>query len=649
MGRRLLPASESVFSLAVFFAAALLVLPAHAQTALVAPSQLDLQLFKPSMDSAGLLNLNVGGTGGHLTTRGGVWLDYSRRLLRTEIDGTDVKLGDVVGQRLDATAIATLGILSRFEIGVAMPFNIYQTGLDTPLVRDVIGKQELSKSGVSDLRLMAKGSLLTETDSRPALALVVEASVPTGDAEELRSEPSWTITPQVAGSKRFGAFNVVANLGYRHRNENARIYTIGLGDEFIYRLGGTYAIPRRGGPSLYSIITSLYGSTPTSDIFGFGGKDRAILKNSMELAVAGARRITTSVGNFRVSAGVGLGLLPGYGSPQVRGILSFDFLNREPFDDDDRDGIVNVNDKCPGVAEDLDDFEDLDGCPEIDNDSDGIEDIDDECPNKPEDKDNFEDFDGCPEVSELDVDTDGVDDAHDKCPDTREDFDGHEDEDGCFDPDNDGDGLTDISDLCPEEFEDQATSADKDGCPSGLEMQALAVLDRNAISTSAPVEFTEKGGVAPQSAGILNQVALLLREHNEIVQLTVQVTPMKNLPVMKKQAERRAKAVVDYLAARGVERARLIAEGDKTGPKPGDVRFIITKQLSVQGQPPAKPAPKAVTPGQKVPPVIVPETPAPVPEPEIKSPPPGQSGALGAPPTKAKGKGAKAKGKAIPR
>ncbi len=577
------------------FAVVVCVSVAHAQTALVDPSQLDMQLFKPSMDSAGLLNLNVGGTGGHLTTRGGIWVDYSRRLLRTEIDGTDVKLGDVISQRLDATAIATLGILSRFEIGVAMPFNLYQSGLDTPLVRDVIGKQELSKSGVSDLRVMAKGSFLTENDHRPALALVLEASVPTGDAQELRSEPSWTLIPQIVGNKRLGAFNVVANLGYRHRNENARIYNIGLGDEFIYRVGGSYAIPRRGGPALYSVIASLYGQTPTNDIFGFGGGDRAILKNSMEVAVAGARRITSSVGNFRISAGVGFGLLPGYGSPQVRGILSFDFLNREPFDDDDRDGIVNVNDKCPGVAEDADDFEDQDGCPEMDNDRDGIEDIDDECPNKPEDKDNFEDFDGCPEVSELDGDTDGVDDAHDKCADSKEDFDGHEDEDGCFDADNDGDGLTDISDLCPEEFEDQKTSEDKDGCPSGLEMQALAVLDRNAISTTAPIEFTDRGGVAPQSAGVLNQVALLLREHNEIVQLTVQVTPMKNLPVMKKQAERRAKAVADYLVARGVDRSRLLTEGDKTGPKPGDVRFIITKQISVQS--PGAPEPKSAPPG----------------------------------------------------
>ena len=33
-------------------------------------SQVDLQTFKPAMDSGGQLNMNVGGTGGHLTARG---------------------------------------------------------------------------------------------------------------------------------------------------------------------------------------------------------------------------------------------------------------------------------------------------------------------------------------------------------------------------------------------------------------------------------------------------------------------------------------------------------------------------------------------------------------------------------------------------
>jgi hypothetical protein len=47
--------------------------------------------------------------------------------------------------------------------------------------------------------------------------------------------------------------------------------------------------------------------------------------------------------------------------------------------------------------EDKDGFEDADGCPDPDNDKDGILDVDDKCPDEPETVNNFEDIDGCPD------------------------------------------------------------------------------------------------------------------------------------------------------------------------------------------------------------------------------------------------------------
>ena len=51
--------------------------------------------------------------------------------------------------------------------------------------------------------------------------------------------------------------------------------------------------------------------------------------------------------------------------------------------DRDGDGIPDDEDKCPDAAEDRDDFESGDGCPDPDNDRDGIADGDDKCPNEP--------------------------------------------------------------------------------------------------------------------------------------------------------------------------------------------------------------------------------------------------------------------------
>ncbi len=130
--------------------------------------------------------------------------------------------------------------------------------------------------------------------------------------------------------------------------------------------------------------------------------------------------------------------------------------------DSDQDGILDDEDKCPYQEEDLDGYQDYDGCPDPDNDGDGILDIDDTCQNIAEDFDGYQDSDGCPD---LDNDGDGIEDSKDGCPDSAEDFDGFEDEDGCPDPDNDKDGIVDSKDLCPNQAEVFNGFKDEDGCP----------------------------------------------------------------------------------------------------------------------------------------------------------------------------------------
>jgi outer membrane protein OmpA-like peptidoglycan-associated protein len=65
--------------------------------------------------------------------------------------------------------------------------------------------------------------------------------------------------------------------------------------------------------------------------------------------------------------------------------------------DSDGDGIDDGEDRCPQTPEDIDDFEDDDGCPEVDNDQDGIDDVDDACPLRAEIVNGIDDQDGCPD------------------------------------------------------------------------------------------------------------------------------------------------------------------------------------------------------------------------------------------------------------
>ncbi|MFP4242157.1 MAG: OmpA family protein [Chitinispirillaceae bacterium] len=153
--------------------------------------------------------------------------------------------------------------------------------------------------------------------------------------------------------------------------------------------------------------------------------------------------------------------------------------------DDDGDGIRNSKDKCPNRAEDIDGFEDSDGCPDPDNDEDGVPDSLDSCPDEPEDLDGFEDSDGCPD---LDNDSDGIADKKDRCPDEPEDFDGFEDQDGCPDPDNDGDGVPDTDDRCPNQPEDKDGFEDEDGCPD-IDNDKDGILDVNDSCPDDPELF----------------------------------------------------------------------------------------------------------------------------------------------------------------
>ena len=79
--------------------------------------------------------------------------------------------------------------------------------------------------------------------------------------------------------------------------------------------------------------------------------------------------------------------------------------------DMDRDGVSGAADRCPVVPEDVDGFEDEDGCPDRDEDGDGdtIVDRDDRCPTEPETFQGYEDEDGCPDRPICTVEVDAPD------------------------------------------------------------------------------------------------------------------------------------------------------------------------------------------------------------------------------------------------
>ena len=254
--------------------------------------------------------------------------------------------------------------------------------------------------------------------------------------------------------------------------------------------------------------------------------------------------------------------------------------------DRDKDQIPDKDDACPDDPEDIDGFEDSDGCPDLDNDNDGIPDTMDKCPNEPEDFDGFEDEDGCPDP---DNDNDNIPDSIDQCINVAEDFDGFEDHDGCPEYDNDKDGIPDSLDLCISVPEDIDGFEDHDGCPD-IDNDMDGVPDSVDRCPDVPGDPEEQGcpkqkpkakeikkgrvilrgvdfagGSAvlnSESFMVLDQVYESLVEWEE-VRLEIQ-SHTDNAGVSAsnlKLSQKRAEAVRDYLTAKGIDKNRLKARG----------------------------------------------------------------------------------------
>ncbi|MBT3221392.1 MAG: OmpA family protein, partial [Proteobacteria bacterium] len=190
---------------------------------------------------------------------------------------------------------------------------------------------------------------------------------------------------------------------------------------------------------------------------------------------------------------------------------------------------------------------------------DRILDVVDDCPLDPEDIDGFEDEDGCPD---LDNDGDGYADLEDRCPNEAEDFDTFEDLDGCADIDNDNDRILDVVDDCPMEPEVLNGIDDEDGCPD--EGLVEVNMDLGQIIIMEKVFFeTASDRIRPVSFEVLNAVHAVMEQYPQITLVEVQGhtdsrgSDDYNLDL----SARRAKSVRIYLEERGIDSDRLISFG----------------------------------------------------------------------------------------
>ncbi len=578
------------------------------QSAALADSggNIDLQNFRPALDSKGLVTLDRSQVLGHMESSLGLVTNWAAGLLKLEGNGNTYE----VQHLLTPTLVGALGVRPLgldLQLALAIPFRVISgdrgpdDNLGTPANPNDDQKYSFSGQGLGNIDVQLKWRVLNTSHSPLGLALIAGVELPTtSQSESWLGSSASTPHLRVAIDRELAAIGVAANIGVRWPlgetefvDDTPPVINGIAGPMTGQRVATGLSVPFGVGLSYpvvdqsVELITELFGQyAPQASNY-----------QPLE-ALAGAKLYLASSSYLQLGAGAGL-LPNSAGNPDWRAYLGIVF---EPkVGDRDRDGLKDDVDACPDNPEDYDDFQDSDGCPDLDNDSDQILDPDDACPMTPEDRDGVDDDDGCPEGDDMDRDGDTIIDSADGCPDDPEDFDGFEDKDGCPDADNDLDGILDIDDLCPDDPEDLDGFEDADGCPdydndndrildaddqcpridgetAEETMETYnTVDDEDGCPDRGPVTRTTGGililkeinfqynsdVILENSFAILHAVAMTIDTNPQIALIEVQGhtdergSDAYNLDL----SQRRAESVVRFLISDGVDATRLLPKG----------------------------------------------------------------------------------------
>jgi OmpA-OmpF porin, OOP family len=351
----------------------------------------DGQRFIPAVGAAGGFVVERPIVPKHLGWGLGAFVSYGHR---------PVVVRDRVGDQVVATplknafavdAVGSLGLFDFLELGVHVPIRPIWSGDDIV----ASGQPLRARGGLGDVRFVPKvGIVDTGSDSfHFSLGAMLPVTFPTGSGQAMRGSEGVGFEPRLLLGIGGTRWDLIFSGGYLARTNGAN----NLAGKNEVTFGSAFTLGLARGSTPVDLQIEVYGAH-LPDTKTQGGK------TPVE-SLAGV--IVWPTDELSLYFGGGPGLVSGLGSPDFR--LAFGvryavnvpgrdrFLERAR--DRDGDGIDNEHDRCADEAEDKDDFQDADGCPEADNDKDGILDDNDECPEQAEEVGG--DGDGCPDKGRI--------------------------------------------------------------------------------------------------------------------------------------------------------------------------------------------------------------------------------------------------------
>ncbi len=417
-----------------FWTALLLALLAQCSLAGHAQAQLaDTRRLSLSASEHDLFGVHGARVLPHLAVDASLLTGYAHDELLARFDDRDLRL---IQHRVTTDLAVSLGLYDRIDVGLALPVVWTQSPIPYP--------NGDSAGGLGALEVHARGLVYNGAFGVHTLALTAELAVgvSVGGGEALMHHEGVTYTPRLVFAYAHPRATVALDVAYAVRSAVDVSGSV-IGDDLRVGVGVEAGVI--GAVSLLASVDLAYDVETSSPSHALGIE-----------ALAAVRWRHGS--GMSLTTGFGGGLGSGLGVPDFRAVLGVAFTtgrspepvapdvassepptrSQPPVDqpppvcpcgpldaparlgllavadadpDPDGDALPNQLDRCPSDAEDVDGFEDGDGCPDPDNDHDGVLDAFDKCPTTPEVVNGVADDDGCPDegASPVAIGTGGID------------------------------------------------------------------------------------------------------------------------------------------------------------------------------------------------------------------------------------------------
>jgi len=296
-----------------------------------------MRTWRPSTDPNASLVLEPAVTPGSGVLSVGAYGSYAFHPVAVRAPGSDVELRPVA-HALAVDAVANLGIGERFAVGAALPVLVYQEGTGT-----------LPTSGIGDLGISLKATLLPNAHGGLGLAALGYGTLPTGDRASFASDHTVTGTFRLLAEYTILIALLEASVGYTARTDNHTwpAGAVRFGGEIPWSIG---LVSRPAAMGLdpgnrQRVELAFHGWLPAGPVGPFGSGDPGSAKLSPVLFAFDDR---VEIGHYRdtfVTVGGEIGLNDAIGVPTFRAVLAFGWAPRSH--DRDHDGVTDDFDSCP--------------------------------------------------------------------------------------------------------------------------------------------------------------------------------------------------------------------------------------------------------------------------------------------------------------